>query len=89
MSQPVSKIVFGKNALKSGFSVSGQPKVENGNNPDENHVSSTSSSYVNFICSAGTLYFAFTFSKASSGDLATTQSSCLFVSGTLPLTLTK
>lgn len=81
--------MFGKNALKSGFSVSGHPNVENGNNPDENQVSSTSSSYVNLIYSAGTLYFNLAFSKASSGVLATTQSSCLLVSGALPFTLTK
>lgn len=49
ISQPVSRIVFGKKALKSGWLLLGHPNVENGNNPDENQVSNTSSSWDNLI----------------------------------------
>ncbi len=41
---PVSKIEFGKNAFISGCYSFGHPIVENGNRPDENQVSNTSSS---------------------------------------------
>jgi len=44
ISPPVSKRSPGKNALKSGFSSSGHPRVEKGNRPEENQVSRTSSS---------------------------------------------
>ena len=44
ISPPVSKRSPGKNALKSGFSLAGHPRVENGKRPDENQVSRTSSS---------------------------------------------
>ena len=47
MSKPVTKTEEGKNIFMSGVS-SGQPKVEKGTSAEENHVSSTSSSRVNF-----------------------------------------
>jgi len=45
ISPPVSRRSPGKKALRSGFSLSGHPRVENGKSPDENQVSRTSSSY--------------------------------------------
>lgn len=46
MSIPVSSRVVGKNALKSSWSTSGQLNTENGNSPELNQVSSTSSSWL-------------------------------------------
>ena len=42
ISHPVSRIVLGKNALRSNVYSLGHPRVENGNRPEENHVSRTS-----------------------------------------------
>ena len=61
ISHPVSKIVFGKNAAKSGCYSSGHPNVLKGNNPLLNQVSNTSSSYFNYILFLGTPYFASAF----------------------------
>ena len=44
MSKPVTSALVGIEALQFRASRSGQPKVENGHSPDENHVSSTSGS---------------------------------------------
>jgi hypothetical protein len=56
ISQPVSRMVLGKNALRSTESSLGHPRVEKGKSPEENHVSSTSLSYDRVMRSFGILY---------------------------------
>ena len=70
ISTPVSKILFGKKALKSGFSSFGQPNTENGNKAELNQVSKTSGSYVKVISSFDLLNLIIAFYKASSIFLA-------------------
>ena len=50
MSKPVTKIEVGKNFSMSS-DLLGQPKVEKGQSPDENHVSRTSVSCVKSVIS--------------------------------------
>jgi hypothetical protein len=73
ISCPVSRIEFGKNCLKSKLSVLGHPRIENGNNPELNQVSNTSSSWAIYIYYTGKLRSLAAFCKAYSFDLPTTQ----------------
>lgn len=69
------KIKFNKLAL---ITISGHPKIENGNKADENQVSKTSSSCLSVIFSFGMLNFFTALSKASSLEYALTQQSSSF-----------
>mmetsp|Transcript_6419 Transcript_6419/g.15541 ORF Transcript_6419/g.15541 Transcript_6419/m.15541 type:complete len:203 (+) Transcript_6419:749-1357(+) len=75
MSEPVSRSVLGKNALKSAWLLSGHPTVENGNSPEENHVSSTSSSWMMRRVAACSGNFSLAMAIASSMVFATIQRS--------------
>ena len=71
MSCPVSSSVVGCHAARSALDSSGQPSVEKGKRPDENHVSSTSSSCVSVSEPGAQPYSASAAARASSSELAT------------------
>ena len=65
MSKPVTRTLVGYQVFKASV-CSGQPSVENGQRPEENHVSSTSSS-----CDSGRSAASLYFLRASSSLSAT------------------
>ena len=69
MSCPVSITCVGKNLARSAASSLGHPRVENGQRPEENQVSSTSSSWYSTTCSPCA---ALAFAVASASLRATT-----------------
>src|ERR1700733_2009904 len=64
ISHPVSSIEVGYSVSKSRVFL-GQPNVENGHKPDENHVSSTSSSHLSVNFWSGNNFSAFFLASSS------------------------